>query len=327
MQQELSREISRILDTVIKQSEAGVTTKIEVMNVSSQDSQARYQLASAEGDLAVAELILKQAMNLDTKDRVDVIDELAFKKVVVDFDNAMQIAMLNRPEMRINSMMIDYYNYGKGIAKAKFWPKVDLLGSWGLAKEEYASADEVGGESQLNGEADQKMHAQWYAALKVGVPFWGSTGEWSLTKEHWVPVVSTTRGTDATTMEMKAKLFDNLATYSEKQLSEIDFDKARQELTKIRQDITLEVKESCFNYQKAVIQAETSSSKVKYQSSDLELIKLKRGLDEAQDSNVIESMIKLAQEKFGYLQALADCHISLASINKAVGIEDYYKDE
>ena len=102
---------------------------------------------------------------------------------------------------------------------------------------------------------------------------------------------------------------------------------SRQELTKVRQDITLEVKEGCFNYQKALIQSETAQNKVKYQASDLELVKLKRGLDEAQDSNVIDSMIKLAQEKFGYLQALADCHISLASINKAVGIEDYYRDE
>jgi hypothetical protein len=50
-------------------------------------------------------------------------------------------------------------------------------------------------------------------------------------------------------------------------------------------------------------------------------------MDEVQDSNVIEGMIKLAQEKFGYVQALTDCHTSLASINKAIGIADYFKDE
>jgi hypothetical protein len=38
-------------------------------------------------------------------------------------------------------------------------------------------------------------------------------------------------------------------------------------------------------------------------------------------------MIKLFQERFGYVQALADCHTAIASVNKAIGIEDYFKDE
>ncbi len=326
MQQELSREVERIADMVTKESEAGVTSRMEALNVSSQAGQAQYQLASAEGDLSIADLILKQAMNIDPKEGVDVRESLEFKKISVDYENALNAAIVNRPEMKINSMMIDYYNYGKGIAKAKFWPKVDLLGSWGLAKEQFVGED-FDPIANPTTDIEQKLAAQWYAGLKVGMPFWGSSGEYSLTKEHWVPVVSTTHGTSATTMALKFKILDKLDTLSERQLSEIDFDKARQELTKIRQEITLEVKESCFNYQKALIQTETAENKVKYQSGDLELVKLKRGLDEAQDSSMIDSMIKLAQEKFGYLQALADCHISLASINKAIGIEDYYKDE
>jgi hypothetical protein len=34
-------------------------------------------------------------------------------------------------------------------------------------------------------------------------------------------------------------------------------------------------------------------------------------------------MVKLAQEKFGYVQALTDYYIAIASINKAVGEENY----
>ncbi|MFA5144362.1 MAG: TolC family protein [Candidatus Omnitrophota bacterium] len=322
MQEGLSQEVDKMVDRVTREAEAGVISKLEVLNVASQAGQVKYQLASAKGDLSVAELILKQAMNVDMKDPVDVRENLEFKRIEIDHEKALLIAMVNRPEMKINSLMIDYYNCGKWITKAKLWPKVDLLGSWGLAKEQY-----VGMDFDPTIDLEQKLQAQWYAALKVGMPFWGSTGEWSLTKEHWVPVVSTTHGTDATTMEMKLKVLDNLTSLSEKQLSDIDFDKARQELTKIRHDITLEVKEGCLNYQKALIQSETAQNKLKYQAGDLELVKLKRSLDEVQDSNVIDSMIKLAQEKFGYLQALTDCHIALATINKAVGIEDYYKDE
>lgn len=326
MQQELSKEVARIVDMVARQSEAGVTSRIEVLNTTSQSGQVRYQLTSAEGDLAVAELILKQAMNIDQKEQVDIKDEIGFNKVAVDYEKALRMALVNRPEMKINSLMINYYNYGNKVTRAKLWPKVDLLGSWGLAREEFAVGDNPA--AQPSADIDPaKIKPQWYAGLKVGMPFWGSTGEYSLTKEQWVPVVSTTHGTSATTVSYKLKILDKLDTLSEQKLSEIDFDKARQELTKVKQDITLEVREACFNYQKALIQSETAANKVLYQTSDLELVKTKRGLDEAQDSNVIDGMVKLAQEKFGYLQALVDCHIALASINKAVGIEDYYKDE
>jgi len=323
IQKEIFKEVMRLFDMVRKQFEANVASKIEFLNVSSQASQVNYQLISAKGDVSVAELILKQAMNLDPRDMIDIGEGLEFKKVAVDFETVLSAAFLNRPEMKINALMVDYYNYGQGIAKAKGWPKIDLLGQWGLSKDEYASPDQNPTDPNAG---DRKMEQQWYAGLKASMPFWGSTAEISRTMEHWPPVVSSYHTTQSDTMAYKVKLLDKLDYYSDKRLAEIDFDKARQELIKIRQDVTLEVKESCFNYEKSLIQAETASNKVRFQEKDLELNRMKRSMDEIPDSTVIESMIKLGQEKFGYLQALAECHTALATVNKAIGVEDYFKD-
>ena len=320
VQTDLSKEVNEIYEMVSKQSEAGVLPKVEFLNVKSQASQVKYQLVAAEGDVSVAEMVLKQAMNINTKDSIEIEPNLGFKKVEVDFEDALGAALVNRPDIKINSLMLNYYNYGKGIAKAKGWPRVDILGSWGLAKDEFTSEDALVGD-------DRKMEQQWYAGVKTSMPFWGSTGEYSWTREQWTPVVSTFHDSAADTSAFKFKILDKIDYYSDKKLAEIDFDKARQELNKSRQDTELEVRESCFNYEKALAQLVTSFNKLEYQKSDLEVAKMKRGMDEAQDSNVIDSTIKLAQEKFTYLQALADCHIALASINKAIGVEDYYKDE
>lgn len=326
IQAELSDEVDKAFDMVARAFDAGVVSKLEFLNVSSQASQVKFQLASATGDESVAELILKQAMNVDSKEKIEIEPELEFKKFDIDFDETMKLAFRNRPEMLINSMMVDYYKYEKDIAKAKGWPKVDIMGSWGLAKEEYISEDN---QPKADGttDADRKLEQQWYAGFKASMPFWGSTTEYSVTKEQWVPVISTRHGTAATTQAVKFNLWDNFKYYSDKQSADIDLDRARQEFTKIKQDITLEVKEGCFNYEKALIQLETSSNKLKYQEKDLELTRLKRGMDEALDSNVIESMIKFAQERFGYIQALTDCRIAIAAVNKAIGVADYFKAE
>ncbi|MCX5667767.1 MAG: TolC family protein, partial [Candidatus Omnitrophica bacterium] len=325
LQQELSGEVSRISDMVIKQFEAGIIANLELLNVNSQMNQIRFQHTSAKGDVEVAELILKQAMNLDARERIDIDALPVIDKVEIDFNKILSDALAYRPEMQINAMMIQYYIYEQKVARSKSWPKIDFIGSFGMAKEEYISKDSQGPDPATNTiDADQKMLQQWYGGVKCSIPLWGSTGEYSYTKEQWAPVVASYRGTSTITNSYKFNFLDNLAQFSDKASADVDMDKARQELIKTKQDVTLETKESCFNYEKSLMQLETAINKVKYQESDLELTKFRRQMDEAQDSNVIESMIKLAQEKFGYVQAISDCRIAIASISKAVGLPDYF---
>jgi len=327
LQNILSGEAEGIFERVSKGYEAGVTAKIELLNVNSQSGQIKYQLVSAEGDVTIAKLVLKQTMNIDPKDDFEIIPSPEFKKVTLDFERVLQDALLNRPEIKSNALMITYYNYGKGIAKAKGWPKVDLLGQWGLAWEDYIAPDVFAGSGNTSTFPRRTLQPQWYGGLKVGIPFYGSTAEYSYTREQWVPVVQTMQGTEATVNSFKFKILDKLDYYSDKQLAEIDYDRSRQEFIKMKNDVTLEVREGCFSYEKALIQLETAANKVKYQEADTELNRMKRGLDEVPDSNVIDSLIKLAQEKFGYVQAVTDCKTAIATLEKAVGLEDYFKNK
>lgn len=334
LQKKLKEDVYGIYGIVKKAYEANITSKLEYLNVSAQISQVDYQLASAEGDVEVAELILKQTMNLDPKERVAIEPKLDFRKVKVDWDEALRVALIHRPEIKINSMMIEYYSYGKSIAKAKLWPKVDIMGNWGLAKESYVGIDN--GMQIINGiptkDPDRRMEQQWYAGFKASIPFLGgNTAEYQYTREQWQPVISAYQGTEASTQTVKIGLFDAMKLYSDREAADIDLDRSRQEFIKAKQDVTLEVKESVFAYEKALIQLETAQRKVLYTDKDLEIKRFKASLGETTNadasgpgSDVIDSMIRVAQEKFSYTSALTDCHIGLAAINKAIGIDDYY---
>jgi hypothetical protein len=262
---------------------------------------------------------------MDVGENIDIKAPSVFNRVDVNFDSVLADALTNRPEMQISSMMIQYYIYEQKIARSKSWPKIDFIGSFGMAKEEYISKDAGPSPDGLDNGPDQKMEQQWYAGVKCSIPLWGSTGGYTYQKEVWAPVVSSYRGTSTITNSYKFNFLDDLAQFSDKASADVDMDRARQEFIKTKQDVTLEAKESCFNYGKALMQLETAMNKMKYQESDLEIIKFKRQMDETQDSNVIESMIKLAQEKFGYAQAVSDCRIAIASISKAVGLPDYFE--
>jgi outer membrane protein TolC len=331
MQHDLSSEVANLYNISSKGHESGAIANVEFFNVSSQVSQVKYQFVSADGDEKTAALILKQAMNINPRENFDITPSPEFKKVTADFEQILQDAFVTRPEIKANALMITYYNYGRGISAAKGMIKVDLLGQWGLAWEDYtwdAWQDRSGAPmTDPSISPRRKLQPQWYAGIKASMPVWGSTAEYSYTREQWVPVVQTLKGTSATTNSFKFKILDKLDTFSDRQLADIDYDRSRQELNKTKNDVTLEIQEGCFNYEKALIQLDTATNKVKYQTTDTELVMMKRSLDEVQDSNVIDSLIKLAQEKFGYVQAVTDCKISLASLEKAVGRQNYFKDK
>lgn len=325
---ELKKEVDAISAMVRKAFDAGVISRIEFLNVTSQAGQVDFQLVSARGDLSIAELILKQTMNVDPSDDFDIKADLEFREADVDYHKMLELALANRPDVKIAYMMMDYYNYELRVAKAKGWPKVDAMGSWGLAKENYIEEDNgptptAGG--GVTTDPQDKLQQQWYGGLKVSMPFWGSTGEYSVTREQWAPVVSAYQGTEALTNSAKFNILDNLKYYSDKKSAEIDHDRSRQEYIKAKNDVTLEVREGCFNYEKSVIQLKTADSKLKYQERELELTRFKRGLDETPDSGVVETLIKFYQEKFGHVQAMTDCITALAAIEKAVGVEDYFE--
>ncbi|MBN1527365.1 MAG: TolC family protein [Candidatus Omnitrophica bacterium] len=323
VQKELAAEIGKIAGMTKKEAEEGLVSKIEALNVEAKTNQTHFQLVSAEGDVEVAELILKQAMYLAPNDRVSIAPKFKFRRFNVDFERTLRAAFMYRPEIAINAMSIEYYKYEKDVAKAKGWPKIDFMGNWGMAKEHYVAEDFD--YTPVTGDVERKLSQQWYAGIKASMPAWGNTMEYSQTREQWVPVVSTYQGTQATTTTVTLNLLDNLKYFSDKQSADIDLSRAKQEFVKVKQDVTLEVKEGCFNYQKSLIEIDTALKKVEYQTKDLEFMKFRRQMDEALDSDVIESMTKLGQEKFGHSQAMNDYYVSVASINKAVGLEDYLK--
>ena len=107
--------------------------------------------------------------------------------------------------------------------------------------------------------------------------------------------------------------------------AELEYMRAADEINKKEQEIALEVKETFFKYKKALILIDVSRSKVDFQSKQVEILEIRRELGEAQYSDVIEEMVKLAEEEFSYAQAIADYYIAIATLNKAVGLEDYFK--
>lgn len=318
VQKELYREVKDLYGMAKAGCEAGFVTQIEFLKVTSQYNQAEFQFTSAEQDMELANLILQQAMNIDYE--IDINEVKDPKIIEINLENCFNLANLNRPEIKIGQLTIDYYDYEIKIMGARAnWPRVDLLGMYANAYEDYKAIDL----------ADPALHRrnlgpEYYLGAKVSIPFWGSTFEGSLMEENWQPVVGSFRGTKSTTKSVGISFFNKLDDISSAWEADVERARQRDELKKKKQEVVMEVKETFYKYKKAVVLIEVAKNKVKFQTKQAEIMRVKQELGDADFSTVIEELIKLSEERFSYIQALADYYSAVSSLNKVIGINDYF---
>jgi outer membrane protein TolC len=318
IQKKLRSRAKKLYDVTKAGFDAGVISEVEFLKVSSQYNQADFQATSAKEDISIANLILQQAMNQDAEIRIIPVAEPRI--IALGLKDCFDLAYLNRPEIKISRLSIEHYEYEKKIMEARaHWPRVDLLGMYGNMSEDFISKD------QDPANKPRTLGPEYYVGAKASVPLWGNTLGYSFTKEEWQPIVRTRQATKSNTHAFSISFLNKLEDFSALEESDLEYMRSQDDMDKRKQEITLEVKETFFKYKKALFLMNVSESKVEFQAKQTRITDIRRELGEAQYSDVIEEMIKLAEEEYAYLQAISDYYVAIASLNKAVGLDDHFE--
>jgi len=318
IQKKLRDKTKKFLDIEKAAYEAEVIPQIEFLKLYSQHNQSIFQVTSAEEDLALANLILQQAMSVD--EEIDIAEVQKPSIIDIRLDECIEVANLNRPEVKISMLSLEFIDYERKITRARSdWPRVDFIGSYGNTMEDFVSKELAEGVEQRN------LGPEYYVGAKVSMPIWGSTLGYAFAKESWQPVVSTVHGTKAQTHSVTLSVLDRMGDITKAKETHLEYMRSRDEFNKAKQEALMEIKEKFYEYRKAIILMEVAKSKVEYQRKQVEILNIQQSLGEVQHSDVVEEMIRLAEEEFSHVQSIADYYIAIASLNKAIGIDGYFK--
>jgi outer membrane protein TolC len=318
LQEQLLKEAEPILRLAEKRHKAELSTKLEMLNVQSRYNQIQFQIATAERDLALARFKMQQAMGIDLTDEdievSDVDTDLPFKIIDVNLHECLEAAANNQPDILVNKLLVESNEYGEKIAKGKQSLRVDLTGFYGK------------GDSYYNTEP-KNMESNWNVGVKVSKPFWFATPSYSFTKDKTSLKVGQTDRTGSTAHAGELALYDKdaLAITSEVEESRVSKQKAENELIETRRQTSLAIKEAYFNYEESVIQVRNTIEKVRFHEETVKVAKAQSELNEALQSQLLESMIQLSDEKSVYIKALSDYNLAILKLNNAIGIRDYFK--
>lgn len=312
-------EVRPLYEVVKKAYEKTAAPAIEFLDAESSFNQLYYQMVTYASECQLAKLALEQKLSMEDAGDIAVILDNEPGIVTKNMGECLEIALEYRPDLKMGLYTVKYTEYGKKIANTKEMPRVDVVGNYKKSSEVYREG--YGGNESQSLDPRKK----WYLGLEASVPFLGSTAGYSYFRRHDPASLSTflpdseQRGTT-----LKLGILDNIKNFSETEQAKIANIKAEQELEEARKKTIMEVKEAFYEYEKARVQLKAALAQKEYREKEFKIFKFKKSMGEAEISDLFDTVTKLIDADALYCEAEAKLNISIAALNKAIGIEGYF---
>lgn len=311
IQADLSKAAESALSFSREAYRQGLNSYQEFLNVQSQTDHTYYQLLSSQQDIALAEVALRKACNVDTSIGIQINAVLTFTDFDFNYslDECLSLGFKNRPDLAVNELTTLSDLFGIKISMAEDMPKVEMIGSVGKNGQ-----SQTGEGLSLSDEWSVKLQATWI----IGA----NSAQYSWEKKKNVPTKygAQDNSKGSKTQSVSLAFFDKLENFTNLAKSKVDKATSEADLVELRQNVTKEVEENYFNYQKAMTMVTASLSMIKFREKDLEINRAKQMMNERPLSQVLQSELQLGEERVNYVQALADYYTSISGLFKAMGL-------
>ncbi len=313
IQTQVMPKIQDTLRRTRKRYEKGLLTKLEMLNVESQFNQAAFQKATAENDYTLAHLKFLQRMKLNENAIVEVPSQFpAYSPQEISLEEAFQLAMKYRPDIHINTLLLQFNEYEEQIAKAKGGLRVDLTTFLGFS----GSAFET---------ETISLDKDYSFGIKATRNWGPHEAAFSSTTTKTSPRLGQTSRTDSTVRQLELGILKSLNGLSEIQQALVSVERAKQDLDDTKASVLQEVEEAYISYSKARIQLQYVKEKVNFRREQLKIFEAQAALNEALPSQILQGIIQLNDEYISESVALTNYYVALARLNKAVGMPGHYK--
>ncbi|MFH0838638.1 MAG: TolC family protein [Candidatus Omnitrophota bacterium] len=313
-QEELKAEAEHILGIAKRRFDMAMSTEVEYLNLQNLYAQILYQINAAQMEMGSAKVQLEHTLDLDPSYEIEIKEPLQYAKIDIDLDKSLALAYQNRTELFISELTVRVNELEEKITKNKNRFKIDFTGSYGEGGGAYES------ESLTLGNT-------WYAGFLFTKPLGGNTISYNFTKDATAPKLGQSSRTGSQSHIWEFNLLNNIGRYSEEKSAQINLKKSISDLNEMKKTVSSEVRETFFRYEKAIMQVDGATIKIQLRQKSIEVNQTKVDLDEALLSELLESKIKLTDEKVAYLNAINSYYSAISSINKAIGLVGFYQVE
>ena len=331
-QVELFDRVRQIFKQVKEEQRQKLTSELEALSTESYYYQTLYQVEASKNDVVSANVALHQVMNMDSEAPVPVDLKLDFFQVKADVRNLIARALQNNADLRTRVFALESARYGVDIYESKQKPHFELRGSYGQSGEAFhddkafdtLDFDPAPGGLRAASNASNNLAKEWFLGIHGSMPLGPNTVEYEQTKHQYGPTVLALTGSDDWKHHVAFNLFDRFSAITDEKSAEYAYLQAQSDYQEAKNDVTLKVRNDYYDLQKYLIQIDSSIAKTRYQEKQNSILEYLLGLQEATASQYVQNLIEQAQNKYAFIQAVADYNTALSSLSVSIGDPEYF---
>ena len=177
--------------------EVGIVPKNDVLQAEVQLANAKQSLAKAGNDVATAKASFNILLRREINTPLEVVDILAYKAFPLSFEQSLEEAFRQRPEIKTAQLSIDQAKESVKIARAGFFPTISLTGNYNRTSDWWT----------LEGGQEHIWSNRWSVAALATFTLWDWGNTYFKVGESKVKVTqaedSKTQLIDSVTLEVK----------------------------------------------------------------------------------------------------------------------------
>lgn len=349
-QQEAVNRVRRFANISKQKWDEEIISEIEHLNVESLYSQMKYDYESTKQELEIAKLELQRFINVPIEEDIMINELYNIENLVKEgaspvtstpglspgygqaekanygvesgseipnLEVLIDLAYQNRPELQVESSKLSAARLEERIRWGELMPHADLTVEFGKLGE---AANVVSLDPKLRKEFRLFLELSWNAAgNRVSYEFENDSNAPSVTQ-----FAGGGSGTQRTTNTFTAGILDGLDAFVD--IKEAEVDKLDQivELENIEKEVIRDVKEAYYDYQRAVIQVESTIKRVDYRDRLVRLAAHRLEKNEVEISEYVQAEIDLLREKSDLHKALTDYFTAKAKLNRSIGMREFF---
>ena len=329
-----------------------IISEIERLNVQSLYSQMQFDLESANQELEIAKLDLQKYLDLSVNDQFtlakiydldDVVQGQAIPagsapgtKTLPDVfkgqDKAPELSKLidlsygHRSELQVEAAKLQVMRLGERIRWGEFLPKANLTYQFGALGEAYLNPGAVFG-GNYNAKNDPILKKEWQLMLEMDWNVGGNKVNYTYSKDHKAPSITQFDQASGSYLRKNGMTFgvlDGLDAFVNVKQAEVDKLNQVVELEKAEKQVLQDVKQAYYDYQKSVIQVNSTVKRLEYRKRLREFAEHRLSKKEIELSEYLQAESDLVRERAELHKALKEYFSAKAALNHAVGIQNYF---
>jgi outer membrane protein TolC len=123
--------------------EVGIVAKNDVLQAEVRLANARQAMVTAQNNLSLAKSSFNNLLRREINTPLEVVDILAYKSFPLSYEQSLDEALRQRPEVKTAQLNIDQAKEGVKIARSGYFPTIGLAGNYSRSSEEFSTYGDI----------------------------------------------------------------------------------------------------------------------------------------------------------------------------------------